>query len=66
MSGLVFGVVEKPIITIKTKKHLPKKKSQEKSTEEAKEAPKEETPKAEAKEAPKEEASNEGKIESKK
>ena len=50
-----MGVGEKPIITVKTKKHLPKKKSQEKLAGEAKEETpkveaKEETPKVEAKE----------------
>ena len=48
-----FGLIEKPIITEKTKKHLPKKK-------EEKEAPKEESkadaPKESPKEAPKEES----------
>ena len=52
-----LGVVEKPVITEKTKKHLPKKKLEKK--EEAKEAPKAEAPKAEAKEAPKAEAPKE-------
>ena len=52
-----FGLIEKPIITEKTKKHLPKKK-------EEKDAPKEEAktdaPKEEAKtDAPKEEAKTE-------
>ncbi len=49
-----LGVVEKPIITEKTKKHLPKKKAEAPKEEAAKaEAPKEEAAKAEA---PKEEA----------
>jgi len=49
-----LGVVEKPIITEKTKKHLPKKKAEAPKEEAAKaEAPKEEAPKEEA---PKEKA----------
>ena len=51
-----LGVMEKPVITEKTKKHLPKKK-------EEKEAPKEEVkadaPKDDPKEAPKEEVKTE-------
>ena len=39
-----LGIVEKPIITEKTKKHLPKKKAQEKNTKE--EDSKEKTPEA--------------------
>jgi len=66
-----LGVVEKPFITEKTKKHLPKKKTQErlaaaKEKETKEEAPKEEAPKEEApkeetpkEETPKEEASEE-------
>ena len=44
-----IGIVDKPIITEKTKKHLPKKKLEKK----------EEAPKEAAKEAPKEEAKKE-------
>ena len=65
-----FGLIEKPIITEKTKKHLPKKKEEkdapkeEAKTDAPKEAPKEEAktdaPKEEAKtDAPKEEAKTE-------
>ena len=47
-----LGVMEKPVITEKTKKHLPKKK-------EEKEAPKEEVKADAPKDAPKEEAKTE-------
>ena len=46
-----LGVIDKPEITIKTKKHLPKKKLKEEAakTEDKKEEPKKEEPKAEEK-----------------
>ena len=65
-----LGVVEKPIITEKTKKHLPRKKTQEKLSaakekEEAKEASKEES-KPEVKEAPKKDVNKKNKQSTKK
>ena len=60
-----FGLIEKPIITEKTKKHLPKKKEEkdapkeEAKTDAPKEAPKEEAKTDAPKEAPKEEAKTE-------
>ena len=56
-----MGVGEKPIITEKTKKHLPRKKTQEKlaAAKKAEEAAKEEDAKPAAAEAPAEEAAKE-------
>ena len=57
-----MGVGEKPIITEKTKKHLPKKKAKEKSEEKPAEAKAEEKPaEAKAEEKPAEEKSAEEK-----
>ena len=51
-----LGVVEKPVITEKTKKHLPRKKTQEKLSAAKEKAEAKEEVKAEAKEEVKEEA----------